>query len=339
MVGYVWTPSNDIGNGRPAKGRRCEWRRSDRGLSDAAVRVQLLSRATARAASRLAQVRCGDDRASSSPAAGVLPRDERLRLWLSWDCVHPRPGAVRLAVRDAALDRRSHGMRVMPLLFNRWHDSGTDWGGIYIDHFLPGASWVQKDDMWARTSRRSSERMQTTRASWRGTSATSRSRTRARRRLPAVDRRDRVDLARDVHALVKATGATAPIGVSAHPNRRSRSSAVSSRSVMSCSSTPTPTRVGCSTTTRRSRAETGKPLLSDRGLLGRERRRRPGRDHPRIAVPAEAIAASAGSRTSSITAWSPTLIDPSSGRSTAPGSTSSRPTDHSGRAMRSFNEY
>jgi hypothetical protein len=34
----------------------------------------------------------------------------------------------------------------MPVLFNRWHDPALDYGGIYIDHFLPNASWVQRID-------------------------------------------------------------------------------------------------------------------------------------------------------------------------------------------------
>jgi len=36
----------------------------------------------------------------------------------------------------------------MPVLFNRWHDASLDYGGIYIDHFLPRASWVQRDKMF-----------------------------------------------------------------------------------------------------------------------------------------------------------------------------------------------
>ena len=37
---------------------------------------------------------------------------------------------------------------VMPVLFNRWHSPELDYGGIYIDHFLPKASWLQKPGMF-----------------------------------------------------------------------------------------------------------------------------------------------------------------------------------------------
>jgi hypothetical protein len=32
---------------------------------------------------------------------------------------------------------------VAPVLFNRWHSGLPDFGGIYLDHFLPGQSYVQ----------------------------------------------------------------------------------------------------------------------------------------------------------------------------------------------------
>ncbi len=40
----------------------------------------------------------------------------------------------------------TQALPVMPVLFNRWHDGALDYGGIYIDHFLPKASWVQNKD-------------------------------------------------------------------------------------------------------------------------------------------------------------------------------------------------
>jgi hypothetical protein len=35
-----------------------------------------------------------------------------------------------------------HGLVVMPVLFNRWHAGTPDWGGVYLDHFLPRAGWA-----------------------------------------------------------------------------------------------------------------------------------------------------------------------------------------------------
>jgi hypothetical protein len=34
----------------------------------------------------------------------------------------------------------------MPCLFNRWHDPVLDYGGIYLDHFLPRGGWSQFGD-------------------------------------------------------------------------------------------------------------------------------------------------------------------------------------------------
>ena len=61
-----------------------------------------------------------------------------LRWWLSWDAFHPRPQALRRATSSTALRIAGKlGLAVMPVLFNRWHDATLDYGGIYIDHFLP----------------------------------------------------------------------------------------------------------------------------------------------------------------------------------------------------------
>ncbi|OIN99408.1 hypothetical protein COY52_07295 [Candidatus Desantisbacteria bacterium CG_4_10_14_0_8_um_filter_48_22] len=71
-----------------------------------------------------------------------------IRLWLSWDSFNR--GAKRFSDNfEAALKiADKHGLAVMPVLFNRWHDSVLDYGGMYIDHFLHGVSWVQKSDQF-----------------------------------------------------------------------------------------------------------------------------------------------------------------------------------------------
>lgn len=77
-----------------------------------------------------------------------FPGMNAIRLWLSWDAFNRNPQgfaanfARALAIADAL------EMRVMPVLFNRWHDCVLDYGGTYADHFLPGASWVQKPELF-----------------------------------------------------------------------------------------------------------------------------------------------------------------------------------------------
>lgn len=44
----------------------------------------------------------------------------------------------------------SHGISVMPVLFNRWRDPFCDFGGVPLDHLLPWASaWTRADDLFA----------------------------------------------------------------------------------------------------------------------------------------------------------------------------------------------
>lgn len=38
----------------------------------------------------------------------------------------------------------SYDLQVMPVLFNRWHDGVPEYGGVFIDHFLPDSNWVGK---------------------------------------------------------------------------------------------------------------------------------------------------------------------------------------------------
>ena len=58
------------------------------------------------------------------------------------------PGRFARDFDEALAISHGHSLAVMPVLFNRWHDSVLDCGGIYIDHFLPDVSWVQRKDMF-----------------------------------------------------------------------------------------------------------------------------------------------------------------------------------------------
>ncbi len=68
-----------------------------------------------------------------------FPWMNAIRLWLSWDA-YKRDGRRFASNFEMALAIASrHGLKVMPVLFNRWHTNSIDYGGIYIDHFLPGS--------------------------------------------------------------------------------------------------------------------------------------------------------------------------------------------------------
>ena len=67
-----------------------------------------------------------------------FPRMNVLRWWQSWDAYlrDPRRYAVNFALTLDLAQKVDCG--VIPVLFNRWHSS-FDYGGVYIDHFLPGS--------------------------------------------------------------------------------------------------------------------------------------------------------------------------------------------------------
>lgn len=77
-----------------------------------------------------------------------FPKMDAIRLWLSWDSFKRDPGRFARDFDEALKIADKHGLKVMPVLFNRWHDKELDYGGTYIDHFLPGVSWVQQKDMF-----------------------------------------------------------------------------------------------------------------------------------------------------------------------------------------------
>lgn len=72
-----------------------------------------------------------------------FPGMNAIRLWLSHDAWVRSPEKFEAAFENALMIASRHSLVVMPVLFNRWHDATLDYGGIYIDHFLPKVSWVQ----------------------------------------------------------------------------------------------------------------------------------------------------------------------------------------------------
>ncbi len=75
-----------------------------------------------------------------------FPHMNAIRVWLSWDSFKRNP--ERFAANfDTTLGIAAQcDLLVMPVLFNRWHDGALDYGGIYIDHFLPRVSWLQQQE-------------------------------------------------------------------------------------------------------------------------------------------------------------------------------------------------
>ena len=71
-----------------------------------------------------------------------FPKWNAIRLWLSWNAFTREPKGFAKNFETALSLTAKYELKVMPVLFNRWHSSALDHGGIYIDHFLPGASWV-----------------------------------------------------------------------------------------------------------------------------------------------------------------------------------------------------
>ena len=77
-----------------------------------------------------------------------FPGMNAIRWWLSWDAFKRDPRRTAADFTTALELAEAVGCRVMPVLFNRWHDAVLDYGGVYADHFVPGASWVQAGGMW-----------------------------------------------------------------------------------------------------------------------------------------------------------------------------------------------
>jgi len=77
-----------------------------------------------------------------------FPKINGLRWWQSWDAFRRDPQAYARHFDTTLELAEKVGCRVMPCLFNRWHDNALDYGGVYIDHFLPQASWVQRPKMF-----------------------------------------------------------------------------------------------------------------------------------------------------------------------------------------------
>ncbi|MEI6070992.1 MAG: hypothetical protein WCS31_04315 [Verrucomicrobiae bacterium] len=68
-----------------------------------------------------------------------FPWMNTVRLWLSWDAYQRDEKRFVANFETALAIADFYGLKVMPVLFNRWHTNSIDYGGVYIDHFLPGS--------------------------------------------------------------------------------------------------------------------------------------------------------------------------------------------------------
>jgi hypothetical protein len=73
-----------------------------------------------------------------------FPKFNTVRYWLSWDAfiLEPRNFADHFEVALKIAD--SLGLRVIPCLFNRWHNVYNDNGGVYLDTIIPGYGWAYR---------------------------------------------------------------------------------------------------------------------------------------------------------------------------------------------------
>ncbi|MDD4869605.1 MAG: cellulase family glycosylhydrolase [Kiritimatiellae bacterium] len=61
-----------------------------------------------------------------------------IRLWIEWTAWFRDPDKITANFMDAVAVIAENGIKVMPCLFNRWHDSKFDYGGTYVENLRPG---------------------------------------------------------------------------------------------------------------------------------------------------------------------------------------------------------
>jgi len=61
-----------------------------------------------------------------------------IRLWIEYTAWIRDPEKVTADFMDAVAAIAENGMKVMPCLFNRWHDAQFDYGGTYVENLKPG---------------------------------------------------------------------------------------------------------------------------------------------------------------------------------------------------------
>ncbi|WP_150306543.1 glycoside hydrolase 5 family protein [Planctomonas psychrotolerans] len=79
----------------------------------------------------------------------AFPKWNTARWWLSHEAYQRNPERF-LANFEAGLTLfASHDILVMPVIFNRWRDPVCDFGGVALDHIVPGlSSWTRAEDLF-----------------------------------------------------------------------------------------------------------------------------------------------------------------------------------------------
>lgn len=78
-----------------------------------------------------------------------FPEMNSIRSWLSWEAFKRQPEKFEKDFEKSLEIAERLDLKVMPVLFNRWHNDFCDNDGIYWDHFMPG-TWISyKEDTFA----------------------------------------------------------------------------------------------------------------------------------------------------------------------------------------------
>lgn len=74
------------------------------------------------------------------------------RWWLSHEAFQRDPDRFEADFEGGLSIFAQQGIRVIPVLFNRWRDPVCDFGGVSLDHIVPGLSaWNPAGELFART--------------------------------------------------------------------------------------------------------------------------------------------------------------------------------------------
>ena len=72
-----------------------------------------------------------------------FPGFNTVRYWLSWDAYFRKPELFKANFETALQIADRLGIKVIPCLFNRWHDStGYDNGGVYLENIAMPGCWA-----------------------------------------------------------------------------------------------------------------------------------------------------------------------------------------------------
>lgn len=79
-------------------------------------------------------------------AKRYFPKMNAVRMCVSMEAFKREPSRL-IANLGKFLDiAEMYDLAVMPMLFNRWHNTVEDFGGVYVDHFY--SHWVSRDEKW-----------------------------------------------------------------------------------------------------------------------------------------------------------------------------------------------